>query len=435
MKSRSKTLIAVSTALVCAGTLLPSTGVTAAVPVPTVAYNFEGTLVDSAGGSSLTLTDSCDSSPAPSPCLSESGFGTSDGDGYWEWSSSDPRGGGFTIETDEDLTETYSMMVKFSFATMSGYNKIVDYKDAADDTGFYIYNRKINFYDLGTGTKNFSPNSVLDLVVTRDGSDDTFTVYAKQGADLVQLLQVEDPDGEGIPNSVGGKSKLGFFFDDQDTSSEGTESGRVYSIKMWEGIALTEAEVETEVSSGGIQPLPENSDLGVGESKVTLDGQEVDVTISRSATAVTMTGGGFAMSIEGASSNGEAIELDSNGNIYLRRGGIAHVSGNGFKPNSEVQVYLFSDAIALGALTTNANGEFDGDVPIPSDVVVGVHTIQANGLTPDDLIRSVNLGVTVPSELPPTGSNIPALLTLVLALLALGSFGLVLHPKMKKSIR
>ena len=216
-------------------------------PEPGIDYQFEGNLDDSHSASTLTLKPTC---PA-SPCISGSGFGSENNDGYWHWRSRDPRGGGFTIDTNSPVGDTYSIAIKFSFNTIEGYNKIIDYKNEVLDTGFYIYDGSINFYDLGTGDAEFPANTVLDLIATRQdlgGGNGLFTVYAKSGAELIQLLQVEDTDGQGIPETVGGKSRLGFFFDDQDTSSEGTAKGRVYSIQMWPGVALTEDDVRAVVN-------------------------------------------------------------------------------------------------------------------------------------------------------------------------------------------
>jgi hypothetical protein len=417
------------TALAMAGVW--SGAVNAATPTPTVEYRFEGNLNDSGSGSSLTLLDDC--APGDTdPCLASSGFGSEKGDGYWEWNSTSSRGGGFTIDTDQPLGSTYTIAMKFSFSEVSGYNKIIDYVDKSSDNGFYVYNGKINFYPLGSGDDTFTPNTLLDLIVTRedDGTGSgTFTVYAKGSGNLVQLLQVEDASGDGIPATVAGKSRLGFFFDDQVTSSEATEEGRVYSIKMWEGVALSESEVKAEVS--GIVPIPENSDLLPGESLVTVDGNEVAVTVVREGNSFVLTGQGFSMSLTGRDTDRNDVVLDDDGNIVLQRGGFARVTGDGFKPNSEVKVFLFSDPIELGTITTNANGAFDAEVEIPRDIVVGGHTLQANGLTAAGKIRSLSIGIVVPAELPPTGSSLNLVSLLSSALLLAGFMTLAVRRRIQ----
>lgn len=67
----------------------------------------------------------------------------------------------------------------------------------------------------------------------------TFTVYGV-GSDnsLTQLFQYADNVGNSIPEVVGGKTKLGFFFDDTATSSEATNNGKVYDLRIWSGASL-----------------------------------------------------------------------------------------------------------------------------------------------------------------------------------------------------
>lgn len=240
----------------------------AAPAVPTVSYTFEGNTNDAWNGSTFTPAPAC---PAD-PCNATTAFGSADGDGYWEWSSTDQRGGGFTIDTNQSLTNTYTILMKFSFQDFSGYRKIIDYLDRSSDTGFYIYNSRINFYPLGTSANSFTAGQELTLMVTRQsttGNAGIFTVYTYDGTNFNQELQVNDTGGTSIPATStvhSGGTKLGFFFDDTDTSSEATSSGRVYSLKMWQGIALASNDLETVATA----PAASNGDLDSSPSEPTL---------------------------------------------------------------------------------------------------------------------------------------------------------------------
>lgn len=231
-------------------------------PVPSVNYQFEGNTTDSGNGSTLTLASSC---PAD-PCNATTSFGSANNDGYLEWTSSNNRGGGFTIDTNTSLTNTYTVLMKFSFTNFSGYRKIIDYLNRTSDTGFYIHNSKINFYPLGTSTNSFTAGQDLTLMVTRqatNGNSGTFTVYTYDGASFSQQLQVTDNSGSSIPfvsTLHSGGTKLGFFFDDTATSSEATTSGRVYSIKMWDGIALDATQLEAAATAPASAPTPTPND-------------------------------------------------------------------------------------------------------------------------------------------------------------------------------
>jgi LPXTG-motif cell wall-anchored protein len=242
----------------------------AAPASPTVNYTFEGNNNDSGNGSTFTAAPSC---PAD-PCNSSTSFGTEGDDGYLEWASTNSRGGGFVVDTVQSLTNTYTILMKFSFTDFSSYRKIIDYLDRTSDTGFYIYNSRINFYDLGTSTNSFTAGQPMTLMVTRQattGDDGVFTVYSYNGTTFNRELQVTDTDGQSIPATStvhSGGTKLGFFFDDLDTSREATTSGKVFSLKMWSGVALSAGNLEdvatAPASGGGGSETPDPSLANTG---------------------------------------------------------------------------------------------------------------------------------------------------------------------------
>src|SRR5690606_19764629 len=77
----------------------------------------------------------------------------------------------------------------------------------------------------------------------------------------------------------------------------------------------------------------------------------------------------------------------------------------GFRPGTVVSVWLFSNPLLLGHVDVQADGTFDGTLPIPADAELGQHTLQANGLSSSFEERSVSLGVIIEDELagPPVG--------------------------------
>jgi len=255
----------------------------AAAPQPTVHYTFDGALTDAKGGSTLKVADPC---PAD-PCNATSEFG-SDADGtYWHWTSSADRGGGFTIDTTANLGTTYTVALKFSFADVDYYRKIIDYKNRESDNGFYYYDATLLFYPFSESSPEPYPaNTVLDLIAVRqatDGDKGTFTVYAV-GADgsFKHLFTSQDDTGESIPHTnASGGTTLGFFFDDIATSSEAAREGKVYDLRMWPNASLSEEEVKEAVSP----PLPPT-----GVTASAGDGQAtVNWTASASATSYRVT--------------------------------------------------------------------------------------------------------------------------------------------------
>jgi hypothetical protein len=239
--------------LIIAGAVAPAQAVTSA---PQVDFEFEDSLTDASGGSTLTVAPAC---PAD-PCNATSGFGINGGDKYWEWSSTDNRGGGFTVDTRASLGDSYTIMLKFSFDQMTSWRKIIDFQNRSSDNGFYIYNGLIQEYPLGDGVTNFSPGDEITLMVTRDSASKLFTVYVYDGTNFTLDLQVTDTNDDAIPAASpvhSGGTRLGFFHDDTDTSSEATSSGRVSFIRMWSATALTSTQLQAEAENS--VRLPESS--------------------------------------------------------------------------------------------------------------------------------------------------------------------------------
>lgn len=224
---------------------------------PTVDYEFENATTDSGNASTFTVAPSC---PAD-PCNASTGFGNSGGDGYWQWASTANRGGGFTIDTQQPLTGTYTMMLKFSFTDPNAYSswrKIIDFQNRADDTGFYLNSGRIRQYPLGSnGPTIFPVNTDITLMVTRDDSTKQFTVFTYDGSNFVQEIQVSDTNNAAVPvaSSVHqGGTKLGFFFDDLATGAEATTTGKVYFIRLWAGQALSSSDLQLQAQTAVIAP-------------------------------------------------------------------------------------------------------------------------------------------------------------------------------------
>jgi len=250
-KRRTHLLFLATVLLSSAGLIgLAATPVSAAVPPPSIDYDFVGNLTDSAGGSTATPSVTCPTSnDTEPPCITTSSFGSDGAGSFWQWSTTSLDGGGLRILTNAPVTDTYTLILKFSFSDIgpsADYRKIIDYKDRATDTGFYTYEDYIYFYDLGDGSdavgKFFSADEVIDLVVVRDGTTDNFKVYIRSsGGGLGDpVIDIDDSvDNESVFATSGAGSVIGLFYDDFDTDDEGSPGGKVYEFKTWSGVALT----------------------------------------------------------------------------------------------------------------------------------------------------------------------------------------------------
>ncbi|OPZ74096.1 MAG: hypothetical protein BWY82_00856 [Verrucomicrobia bacterium ADurb.Bin474] len=203
---------------------------------------------DTLGGSTLTAFGT--ENDGSNHNNATSGFG-SDGNGtFWEWTSNLPRGGGFRIDVNSDISNNYSIGVRFAFTqTGPGWRKIIDYKNLGADTGFYFYSGGyVRFYNHpNEGTTLVSNEQIVDIVATRS-SEGTFIAYIVVDGILHKEIEVDDSLGQAIPSVVDGRPRFGFFHDDNATSSEATNAGKVYSVKIWNG-PISEEDVEEAMNA------------------------------------------------------------------------------------------------------------------------------------------------------------------------------------------
>lgn len=149
-----------------------------------------------------------------------------------------------------------------------------------------------------------------------------------------------------------------------------------------------------------IDPIPAGVVTELGTFKYLLNDSEETLTVvpnSGGTGLVASVEGQFSMEMRGTDGGNAPAPLDADGNLLLTVGKFVAVNGSGFRPNSEIRVYLFSDPVFLGTLTTDENGAFEGSLPVPNEIAPGIHTIQANGFATNGQVRSINLGVNVQS--------------------------------------
>ncbi|AVK82285.1 hypothetical protein C3943_01275 [Lysinibacillus sp. B2A1] len=179
-------------------------------------------------------------------------YGTDNTGPYWQWTTTADRGGGFTLDIDpakvagKDIEKSYTISVRFSYDSFSSdWTKIIDYKNKTADTGFYFNDtKKLKFYDIGNvGSVSASPNSIIDIIATRDETTKKFTAYMIVNGVFQKEIEVNDAGGQATPTLVDGKIRFGFFHDDYASGgAEKTTGGKVYAIKFWDG-AVTPANV------------------------------------------------------------------------------------------------------------------------------------------------------------------------------------------------
>jgi len=117
-----------------------------------------------------------------------------------------------------------------------------------------------------------------------------------------------------------------------------------------------------------------------------------------------LSGDGYALELASVGPDGERIPIsaiDAVIRLLKGNGTQVYVSGNGFEPGTVVTVYLFSVPELVGHLPVAADGSFGGSLPVPADLELGRHTLQANGVVAGgNGQRSVSIGLELVDRRP-----------------------------------
>ena len=142
-----------------------------------------------------------------------------------------------------------------------------------------------------------------------------------------------------------------------------------------------------------IVPVPVVTPPAPGSSTITDGGTPVPTTLvpNQTTDGLALTAPDFKLNVSAADVTGAPAPLNQDAQLQLEAGQYVKTNGSGFKPNSEVHIYIFSTPILLGILQTDSNGNFVGNLPLPAGLEVGTHTIQLDGYTSNNEIRSANI--------------------------------------------
>lgn len=86
---------------------------------------------------------------------------------------------------------------------------------------------------------------------------------------------------------------------------------------------------------------------------------------------------------------------DTSARVVIEKGNTVTTSGTGFKPFSQVDVYVYSTPTWLGAVMTDEFGNFTTTLPMPKSLPEGDHTFQAQGQTPESKERVAAIPITL----------------------------------------
>ncbi|MFM6980011.1 MAG: MBG domain-containing protein, partial [Micrococcales bacterium] len=157
---------------------------------------------------------------------------------------------------------------------------------------------------------------------------------------------------------------------------------------------------DVEIFSQSITLAVQSSTTGAEEpaapvdgSTTVVNGETVSTTTSTNTSTGTYTVSGTDFTAGLTSTSPLGYGEDPSG---FASNSTITVSLTGYKPNSTVEIYMFSTPVKVGTCTSDANGNVTNcRVNLPTNAAVGKHTLQVNGTTKANQKRSLNIGITV----------------------------------------
>lgn len=144
----------------------------------------------------------------------------------------------------------------------------------------------------------------------------------------------------------------------------------------------------------GARPAP-----APGATLSTVDGAPAVVTSAAAAGGgVTLTGDGFTALVAAVGAGSARQPLDADGRLVVNRRHQVHVSMTGFAADARTDVWLFSDPVLIGQVTSDAHGAVEATLPVPATLPAGQHALQVNGVTATGAQRSLTVGLLLQDD-------------------------------------
>lgn len=155
----------------------------------------------------------------------------------------------------------------------------------------------------------------------------------------------------------------------------------------------TESTLDVLPGSGGVAVNP-------GSGAVVVDGKVVDliVNVAQDGVASIEFPGEFVVRITPRNADGTIIPPGEGNAIRAFQGRTVEIGGEGFAPNTVVEVWVNSEPILLGTVTTDAEGRFSKVFDLPVGLAPGQHTLTLGGTTKKGQVVKASVGLIVEED-------------------------------------
>ncbi len=123
--------------------------------------------------------------------------------------------------------------------------------------------------------------------------------------------------------------------------------------------------------------------------------ETITVRQNEEKTGIIVSSADWSLAIKSTTQFVQGTVEDTSARVVIEKGNTVTTSGTGFKPFSQVDVWVYSTPTWLGAVMTDQFGNFTTTLPMPNSLPEGDHTFQAKGQTPESTERTAAIPITL----------------------------------------
>jgi uncharacterized repeat protein (TIGR02543 family) len=292
-------------------------------------------------------------------------------------SGSAPSDGSFTSGSSASTVAGNSGSLARSGYIFAGWNT------TANGTG--------TTYAAGTDSYSTNSNVTLYAVWTPNPTTTTTTTTTTLAPVVVIDIQVPSPTALTVPQ---GQASIATIAPSASVAVSATSTTIPKANTASTAVVPTTMAPQLAKPTNSIPP-PVIPKVSMGESALDVGGVSTKVEMTRVNNQLVIQSGSMKAVLSGLDDKGATRALDSDGNLRLAGGDVVKINVGGFKPGSDVDVWLFSTPKHLGTSVVGANGQVSGSFTIPADVESGSHRIAVTAKLPNGKSATFTLGIAV----------------------------------------
>ncbi|MCF8529345.1 MAG: InlB B-repeat-containing protein [Aquiluna sp.] len=147
------------------------------------------------------------------------------------------------------------------------------------------------------------------------------------------------------------------------------------------------------VPENAIKPTPPVTQVTKPIGSVEGSSQAVTVTPDAAHEKLVATGFGWELSVAVENPAGDTAPVREEIPLKFQLANKAAVAGSGLRPNSKVQVWVFSEPTFVGETETNSSGSFETNLALPASILQGIHTLQV--ISFDSIGRKITFNIPI----------------------------------------